>query len=253
MIKNYARVLRIFYYTVLSVLLVTLAGLLMAACVTIYRSGPAPFTREVVAEHLGRVAVPIYVCLGLVAVGFLLHPLLPSAPESDRDRNRMMVRRLRRHVQLSLCPAPLAEAVRKEQAGQRRHRWITLCLLALGGLVTLWYALSFDRFSMEDINGSMVRFMRVLIPALLLPAGYGVFSLFYNRRCYVREIALLRQAPPEAKTTAPETKEAVWLAPLRNAILLVALGLIVVGWGTGGWVDVLTKAINICTECIGLG
>ena len=40
---------------------------------------------------------------------------------------------------------------------------------------------------------------------------------------------------------------------LRAALLLAALALIVAGMLNGGMRDVLYKAKNICTECIGLG
>ena len=39
----------------------------------------------------------------------------------------------------------------------------------------------------------------------------------------------------------------------RNAIIVVALIFIVAGLINGGTIAVLAKAINICTECIGLG
>ncbi len=40
---------------------------------------------------------------------------------------------------------------------------------------------------------------------------------------------------------------------IRAALIVVALALIVAGILNGGLRDVLYKAINICTECIGLG
>ena len=40
---------------------------------------------------------------------------------------------------------------------------------------------------------------------------------------------------------------------VRGAILAIAAALIVAGALNGGMRDVLVKAINICTECIGLG
>ena len=40
---------------------------------------------------------------------------------------------------------------------------------------------------------------------------------------------------------------------LRTALYAVALALIIAGVMNGGMRDVLIKAINICTECIGLG
>lgn len=41
--------------------------------------------------------------------------------------------------------------------------------------------------------------------------------------------------------------------PYRNAIIVAAVIFIVAGLINGGTIAVLAKAINICTECIGLG
>lgn len=45
----------------------------------------------------------------------------------------------------------------------------------------------------------------------------------------------------------------VRLKAVRRAVFLLAAALIITGILNGGMRDVLIKAINICTECIGLG
>ena len=40
---------------------------------------------------------------------------------------------------------------------------------------------------------------------------------------------------------------------LRLALLCVGIGILVYGFFAGGTADVMTKAVNICTECVGLG
>ena len=40
---------------------------------------------------------------------------------------------------------------------------------------------------------------------------------------------------------------------LRAVVLIAAVLLIIAGIVNGGALDVLVKAINICTECVGLG
>ena len=40
---------------------------------------------------------------------------------------------------------------------------------------------------------------------------------------------------------------------VRFALLFIGVGILIYGYFAGGTADVLTKAINICTECIGLG
>ena len=247
------KILRIAYNTTITIALVLVAMLLMVSCVAIYRTGDFPFTREVVAEHLNRIALPIYVCLGLVAVGIILHPLLPTDTTTNKERGRMTVKRLHRTADLSLCPAETREAIQKEQKARRTQRLIALGLFVAGLAVMLWYALSFERFSMEDINGSFVGFGTVMAPCLGISAAYGVFTLFYNRKSYQREIALYRPVLADIKVAATTQQPNKWEQVVRYAILVAAVALIIGGWAAGGWVDVLTKAINICTECVGLG
>lgn len=40
---------------------------------------------------------------------------------------------------------------------------------------------------------------------------------------------------------------------VRISLAVIGLGLLITGAVTGGMADVLAKAINICTECVGLG
>lgn len=40
---------------------------------------------------------------------------------------------------------------------------------------------------------------------------------------------------------------------MRKILILLAIALIAIGVLNGGARDVLVKAVNICTECIGLG
>ena len=40
---------------------------------------------------------------------------------------------------------------------------------------------------------------------------------------------------------------------VRLALLVVGIGIFAYGFFAGGTADVMTKAVNICTECVGLG
>ena len=103
----------------------------------------------------------------------------------------------------------------------------------------------------------MIRAMWVLIPCMIIPFGYAIFTVYYNDKSLQREIELVKQVPStesrkdksEISANSSEKKENI----LRYALLVVGIGILVYGFVSGGTVDVLTKAINICTECIGLG
>lgn len=84
----------------------------------------------------------------------------------------------------------------------------------------------------------------------LAPWGLGCLallavSLFVNALAPGDKAKGSRPAPPEAQKRAK---------PLVPALLLAAaLVFILLGVMNGGARDVLIKAVNICTECIGLG
>jgi hypothetical protein len=52
---------------------------------------------------------------------------------------------------------------------------------------------------------------------------------------------------------APIAKNDRVILIVRIALAVAAVGLMIAGIANGGMADVLAKAINICTECIGLG
>ena len=57
--------------------------------------------------------------------------------------------------------------------------------------------------------------------------------------------------PAPKKIVSPENTRLT--LGIRIGIAVVAVALIIAGIANGGMADVLAKAINICTECIGLG
>ena len=79
------RILRI-YGIVLGIVIAITAICLMAGCLSIYLSGPQAFSREIVAETFSKVAVPVFICLGMILVGFVLNFLLSPADEKKAKK-----------------------------------------------------------------------------------------------------------------------------------------------------------------------
>lgn len=249
--------LRLCYHVAVTAALAVAGVLLMVACVGIYRLNPDghPFTREVVAQHFAPIALPVYLCAALAVLGFFLRPLLPAAPTPKADLTIPTLKRLTARVNLTACPAELAAAIQKERRARALHRNIVEALLAAGGAIFLLYALDMANFHISEITASMKAAMVWLIPCMGVPFAYGVFSAYFSRTSVKREIALLKSAPAEAVSPAPAplSQSERWIVIVRCALIALALFFMAVGFAKGGWLDVLTKAINICTECIGLG
>lgn len=254
MTQNTKKWVRRIYFALVSIALAAAAVMLMVQCVAIYRLGDSPFTRESIAQHFAPIAVPLYVCIGVVAVGFALSPLLPAAPDSPPDRDAVTLRRLQAKTDLEACPADLTRAVCKTRRARNRHHRITLILLAVGTAAAWWYAWDPARYT-EDKLASVANVTWVIALAMGIPFLYGVFTAYFCRRSVKSEIALLRTAPKEAVSPAPkvQTKSERWMPYVQSSVLVVAVGMIVYGALEGGAFAMLAKAIKICTECIGLG
>lgn len=257
MTNKRAKQIRLIYGILLSISLVAAAICLMVACLGIYHSGE--FSREAVAASFSRIAVPVYLCLGMVIAGFVLDWILPSQSGklSAGKQNAQILKRLHSKTDLSQCDETLRSAVDAQQRSRRLYKTIGAVLLAVGAVIFLAYALNGSNFQLGDISGSMIRAMYVLLPCLAVPFGWAVYAAYHNAASMEQEIALLKQAGPAAKKAAPPREAAAaspkQLLTLRNVVIAVGLVLLVYGFFTGGTADVLTKAVNICTECVGLG
>lgn len=286
--KN-ARIHRI-YGIILSALLIIAGICLMVACVDIYKSGDKPFSREAVAAHFSAIAIPIYLCLAAIFGGAVLQLLWPAESKKPRiiKQYDMILDRLYDKTDLEACDISVVREIGALARGRHVHSRIFAGVLALAAISFLMYALNGSNFHRTDINASMINAMVVLLPCLVITFGYAVFITYYIRASLEKEIALVKKAAADypRKTPAPaltatdagadaspsismgatetvpisvsDTSKASKSGDTSALVLrLVVLGigalLLIYGFATGGVADVMTKAVNICTECIGLG
>lgn len=253
--------IHLIYSIALSVMLAVAGVCLIAACVGIYLSSDQPFSREAVAAAFSGIAVPVYLCLALVIGGFILDGFFPAEKKKLPAQKQYGVILSRLHSKLALdsYDETLRSAILAEQKKRRLCKAVGLILLAAGSVIFLCYGLNSGNFHQSQINDSMLRAMRVFLPCLAVPFGWAVFCAYYSSASIKKEIELARQAiaagtksEPSSKTPPVKSTGSVMMI-LRVGLLAVGIGILVYGFVTGGTSDVLTKAINICTECVGLG
>ena len=233
------------YGIVLSVVAVIAGVCLIAACISINSIGDRPFSAEAVKTAFATIAIPVYLCVALVIGGFILDGFLAKPTEKSivpKQHAAMLEKYYRNDPSL------------KNSRGRKNrliHRSIALGLLVIGSVVFLSYGLNGANFDTHDITNSMKNAMFVLLPCMAVPFGYAVFAAYYAKVSMARELDALRNAgaTPD-RSLAPVDRRLLWI---RWAILGIGIVLLVVGFVSGGTEDVLTKAVNICTECVGLG
>ena len=256
--ENIIRIHRI--YSILLSISIVLAGIcLIAGCLTIYFTGEHTYSREIVAETFSNIAIPVYICLILTIGGFIWELVQPSKAPAQKNIKpfAFMLTRLYAKKDLSKCNEELLISINKERKSRKLHIIIRTVLICISSIAFLSYALNGNHFHQSEINTSMIRAMWIMIPCMLVPFVYAVFTAYYNNKSLQREIELAKQAPALSESQTDENSSINNTNKrdniLRFALLFVGIVVLIYGFVSGGTVDVLTKAINICTECIGLG
>ena len=159
--------------------------------------------------------------------------------------------------EIKSCDKSLYDAIIEERKSRKLHSTLRAVLMLVCAAVFLFFALDFSRYHQSEINRSVIFMMTVLAPCVFASGAYSVFVNFYCEKSLEKEISLLKKIPDkkgESEKKAKNEKALKVLAAVgKIAILAIAVVLLVYGAVSGGFSDVMTKAVNICTECIGLG
>ena len=247
------------YSILLSASLIVTGICFIAACLYIYYSGgDETYSREIVADTFSYIAIPVYVSIALSLLGFIFEfsflKQVPKAKITKSYENTLNL--MLKKKDISTCDESLFSSIIKEEKTRRMHVIIRSVLLFCGGLIFMLYALNQNNWPIAaNINSAMIRAMWVLIPCIGIPFAYAVYTVFCNSKSLQKEIELVKQIPGSKKTgntqaDAPSEKKC---NIFTYVFLIISIGILTYGIITGGTLDVLTKAVNICTECIGLG
>ena len=235
-------------------MLVVCGLLLMLSCLQIYLSGGDQiYTPEKVATYFGRIAVPVYILLGMIVLSIVwqLIDRLPAKAAKGKHPN-MQLRRLQLTRDPSQSDSDKQLALGRLVRNRRVLMLICTVIWVLCAGVFLFFALVNCSFYPEPAQATtyVVSLMPVFAPCCAVALGYSVVSAYLLRGNTQKQIALYKQLPPLSEKT-DRKHAAVYI--VRYGILVLSIAVIVYGLMTSGWQDVLTKAVNICTECVGLG
>ena len=251
------------YGIVLSLLIVTVGICFALSCLSIYQSGGSPFTRESIADHFDRIAIPVYVCIAGVIGGIILSLALPLAGGRVKPRRdgAVALDKLSARLDLEACDEATRNGIRKERSLRSAIAVIAAIVCVAVFVYPLIWCLNPHHFSIENLNRDIVTAATTVLTAAAVAMAACVVAVLLRGVSVARETALVKSA----LTTNPRTTDYncsksknlaadprfVWA--VRGVILVVGLVFVVLGVLNGGMADVLGKAIRICTECIGLG
>lgn len=253
--------IHLIYGIVLSIATIVAGICVCIACMNISATGSHPFSVEVIAAAFSRICVPVYVFLGLVAGGFFLDLVLPKEAETLRPHRQyaLTLARLRNRVDLFACDKKIVKKLRSYRIKRKILRIFSMVVIIICLTYFLSYGLNGYNFHETEITISMMHAGALLVPCLSIPSFVTIIAAYYERHSMRMEIELLKKAiaagcqKEDVPADPPRKVPGRWIYGVRYVLLAVGLGVLLYGFFAGGTADVLTKAANICNECIGLG
>ena len=261
------------FFTLLSIMIIfTGVCYILAACHIYFTGGQHPYSREVVGEHLLWLLLPSLLTVIMTVVGFFtsLFDKVDVPVEEEPSANEVVSPMPKLKKLLSkFDEGSSSDEVKlrlKEQRGKRSLAlWVAILASVVSLIASSFILLDFERFTVKNINLD-IAFASLIIFLAVALAGFawGIYDRI-NAKATSEEISTIRSAIKESPALLVNSKgtekkgfsEIIFSdtakAVLRVAFFSLSVILIILGVLNGGMADVLGKAVNICTECIGLG
>ncbi len=237
---------------------VALCGLMSFAAITIYTRGlnaraAGDALAWIYTPEAVQAWVPYVLPLVLLSLGVSVYASANGIRDEEADKPVMDQENLR---DLSVLRKELTDEMQKEE---QKQRIITIAgWAAFTGLLVpvLLYFTRPGNFPQTDLEGMFYAMASNCLPWMALAVASLAVSFILKDQSLKKEIELSRQAPAHEgepkQIRSPELKpQTVTIA--RTALVVLAVVFIIMGIANGGARDVLIKAVNICTECVGLG
>lgn len=261
-----------------------MAGLLIAQCIQIHEAGA--FSREIVRARLEGLAWAGALWLALLAATlFLKHinrkenPLRTSAEtrlSADENRSWALVGKHGQQtaarfsaeavpeevrLRLLLMRAEKTDAMRAEERRRRMARGACAGICAVCSVMAARYLANPAHFTSRELEPVIGRMLWHIAPWIFVGFACAILCECVRGRSFRREIELAVRSPERASFKNAQTdsgasrekRARLAKTAARAAMFALAVALLALVAANGGMRDVLVKAINICTECIGLG
>ena len=260
MSKKAVEYIRIIYSIALSLMLIVTGILLMIACVNIYQIGSRPFTPENISREFAQISIPVWITVAMTVLGLILTLVFPaerSTPKAIKDK-KITLARLQQKVNMNACDENTRALLQKEQRLCKILRVAAIAIVCVAAIPAVIYAFNFNHFT-ADYNASVISACLWILPCTFVGMGVAVAFMYLENASVERQIGYVKSALIQSKGVSPDVcaaehhRHPKLLMGIRIALLVAAVALIIAGVLNGGMADVLSKATNICTECIGLG
>ncbi|MBQ4561076.1 MAG: hypothetical protein IJA55_01940 [Clostridia bacterium] len=239
----------------LSVSIIITGICIMMQCVSIYNSGAKnQFSREKVEQAFSDISVPIIITV-LLLIAVTVFNLFVSGVFSDKQNHKnssYVLRALNLKKDISALNDP---RILNEHKIRRINSYILAALSITGFGIFFAYVLNPTNFFDSKGNPEIIRVMSAFCICIVIPFSYAIVSVFINNKSLNREIEISRELVKiaEPKKAPTSSNKLIHSFYFKLGIIIICAVILLYGYFSGGTADVLAKASNLCTECIGLG
>ena len=224
----------------------------------IYYGNNAVFTREICAQYILEI-LPVIILWVLLIIGSFIYFNITNF----KYKNVSKISNVTKQVNLErVCPVIDDEEINSKLLNIKKKNKIagivTIAIIVISSVMGLCYLLNIKHFDPTgDLSKQAVEMAIHLMPWVIISFGSFIGYAFYKEfnakvSCDIlREIIKNHGKVIKNVTESKKTKLIKMIT--QTVILSIAIIFIVIGVINGGADDTLQKAINICTECIGLG
>jgi hypothetical protein len=282
-----SKTVRLCYGSALGAMTVILGALFIWQVLTIYLTGISPdytgehiFSRERVLESLSIISPAFWIWVAMIVVGFVLWEIFPVARKRTPYKDDCYaLARLKKRISKTPCElsSSLEIIKREERIVLYTKLFASLFILAISIYCIVYLSIP-SNFPKIDVGREMLTMIKKLLPfialAFLLCCGVVIYE----------GVSAKKQLPHAKKLSAYKgndggevkieenpankfinlinkikakistfTDGKYFKLAVRIAIGCLGVAFIIAGIANGNMHGVLVKAINICTECIGLG
>lgn len=254
------------FLTIQTVICVLVVLMLSFGAIGVYKEGKAgkeadPSAHIYTREESVSAAVPGMI-VAFLGIGVSVACLIMGIKDENADKPVNDTEISRDLITGRICkPSEAMKAEAQLQDKLKKGGWICfgVCMLPVFTyLVNPAHFDATDQAGLEHVIGSMVSH---ILPWIVIAFGGLIASTVYLEKSMKRESEAAAKRLKEEKEEGlgkRVSKKKEGIAPerlkmIRISVLALALIFIIAGIANGNMNAVMIKAINICTECVGLG
>ena len=259
------------FLIITSVQTIIMGFLFIIQVLRIYVGNEGKFTREICKDYIIQILPAIILWILLIIASFIYYYIKGNPKEKiaklsniNKLTNLENICPKQSQLDESLDSASLESLdseyrlLNREKKNRKIAFIATLVIIIISSVMGLLYLVNPSHFdSTGDVTKQIGSMSIYLLPWVILSFGsliaYSIYEEYSSKKSIesIKKIITISKQK-QAKAIKQENKTRAKKV-IQLAVLVIAIGLIVVGLLNDGDKSVLQKAITICNECIGLG